>query len=204
MFFDWDTQYAVTGTWALTRNGRASCVTLSSSSIVPISGDPQPGPPRNTDPPDANGFVDPDVLGWGYTLDWDLQDNLDHLVHLIDLLPDNSGLPHSVVTSCEYEVNHPANGKFDAPWMAVGATSTAYVGDEHGGGGGGSQPTTTPPAPPGPGPTTTPPLDQLPSLILGLPHLEGIAQFQRRTAPPVPPRGLLLRKEALLLGQVRQ
>lgn len=42
VFYDWDTQYAVNGKYALTRpNGESECVDLGTmSTFVPISGDP--------------------------------------------------------------------------------------------------------------------------------------------------------------------
>ena len=122
-----DGQYALTHS-----NGQSECVDLgSSTTAIPISGDPQPGPPRNTDPPSTAG-TDLDVLGWGYTLEWDGGRGGRILQSLIDLLPENEGVPHSVVKSCAYETNRPANNKFDASWLAVGASSVKYVGDEHG------------------------------------------------------------------------
>ncbi|KAK1750898.1 hypothetical protein QBC47DRAFT_88805 [Echria macrotheca] len=129
LFFDWPNQYAVSGEYVLTTNGKPSCVNFgtTASTVVPISGDPQPGPPRNTESIFDMGA---DVLGWGYTLEYNGQQGAADLVALIDLLPDNSGLPHSVVKSCLVTVYSPANNKFDGAWLAVGASSVSYVGDD--------------------------------------------------------------------------
>jgi hypothetical protein len=129
LFFDWPNQYAVSGEYVLTTNGKPSCVSFgtAASTVVPISGDPQPAPPRNTESIFDMGA---DVLGWGYTLEHNGIHGSDEFVHLIDLLPDNSGLPHSVVKKCVASVNQPANNKFDGAWLAVGASSVRYVGDD--------------------------------------------------------------------------
>lgn len=158
MFYDWDTQYAVEGQYALTHpDGESECVDLgTTSTFVPISGDPQPGPPLNTDPPITTGrYADP--LGWGYTLEWDHGEGSYNLHSMIDLLPEAPDLPHSVVTSCAYDSSFPVNPKFDAPWMAVGANSVKYVGDEDDGEISNSKP--GPPAPtPGESVSKTTPL----------------------------------------------
>ena len=49
----------------------------------------------------------------------------------IDLLPEDPGLPHSVLKDCAASEVFPADNKFDAAWLAVGASSVVYVGDDH-------------------------------------------------------------------------
>lgn len=112
-------------------NGESECIHLgSSSTTVPISGDPQPGPPRNIDPLDPNDRH-ADVLGWGYVLEFNGGYGLGIDDEMLDLLPEHPGLPHSAIKSCTGSIAFPVWAGFDASWMATGATSVTYVGDEH-------------------------------------------------------------------------
>jgi len=131
LFFDWDNQYGVSGEYVLTHpDGKFECVSLGTSSMaVPIVGNPQPSPPRNTDPAFNPG---PDVLGWGYMIEPNGAFGPSTLVSLLDLLPEEPRLPHSVIRSCTESEVFPAHPGFDALWLAVGADSTVYEGDEEG------------------------------------------------------------------------
>lgn len=179
VFFDWPTQYAVSGEYVLTRtNGKSECVSFgtAASTVIPIKGDPQPGPPRNTYSQLSPGA---DVLGWGYTMEFDNGFGSGNLQALVDLLPEDPGVPHSVVKGCVTTTVFPANNKFDASWMAVGANSVMYVGNEH------EEPATLTSVGPktSPGPTTKNVASQ------PLPRVTGTATAQRNPANANPGAG---------------
>lgn len=128
---DWGTDYKVYGDWVITDtdNNQTRYVRLGddASTVVPIAGDPQPTPPLNKDP---EREPDNDILGWGFIMASDRSDNYSLFKSLMDLLPEEPGVPHSALENCWGHLTDNANNKFDASWMAVGAQSTLYIGED--------------------------------------------------------------------------
>lgn len=128
VFYAWNGEYVVDGQVPITsaNGGSSTCLPVTKSTIS-FPGNPQPGAPRNQQPGINPGA---DVLGWGYTLQ---PAGTTKFFSLIDLLPNPTGLPLSAVKACEEVAPSYAAGaspKFDAPWLAVGARQTVFVGEK--------------------------------------------------------------------------
>jgi len=127
VFYAWNGEYVVDGQVPVTTGTVTTCLPVAKSTFS-FPGNPQPASPRNSQ---AGIDPGPDVLGWGYTLQ---PAGTTKFFPIIDLLPNPTGLPLSAVKgACEEVAPSYAAGaspKFDAPWLAVGARQTVFVGEK--------------------------------------------------------------------------